>query len=518
MDVRFLFFVTVIAVLPAGAQPAQINCTGQTCTFNLSFDDGYSNLTNITGAAYSGQQNHLSARTLPNGTNTATPSNGPMIYRDSKGRVRTEQHAYPAGAPGRPVPPDDFVIAEIHDPVAGFEFVLDPVSKVAHRIAFKSDGQWKWDPARVTSGSAIPSGPNSTTEFLGTRTISGVTAYGHKTTSNRIRPDGTAISMTDEEWLAPATGAVLLRINTNLAGAMTLTVPNYSEAEPDPGLFQIPEGYKTVDETGPFQVVHEHTGPGVSSMGQHGPQLTGSCDEGVCTIAFDPGTIPVNAAITGAPYSGHETIMSMSTNPADNLPPTSRTRNGTWRDSAGRLRTDPAPFNNGGRGGTVQSENQLPSLVEIQDPVAGFLYILNPASQTAYRIQATSRAFAFQPVPMQPTGTRTAPNGRTDLIENIGPETISGVTATGQRTTTTYPPGSYNQNDKELVTVSERWIDPKTGITILTKNSGQLMRFANTTSIADYKEGDPDASLFQVPAGYKTIEESGAFTFTTPAR
>jgi hypothetical protein len=115
----------------------------------------------------------------------------------------------------------------------------------------------------------------------------------------------------------------------------------------------------------------------------------------------------------------------------------------------------------------------------------------------------------------QQAGTRTAPNGSTVTNETLGPQTVFGVTATGQRTTNIYPPGTYSQNDKEIVTVNERWIDPKTGVVILTKNSGLMVN--STISIPDYQEGDPDASLFQVPSGYTIIEETGPFTFTSPA-
>jgi len=62
--------------------------------------------------------------------------------------------------------------------------------------------------------------------------------------------------------------------------------------------------------------------------------------------------------------------------------------------------------------------------------------------------------------------------------------------------------------------VNERWIDPKTGVVILTKNTGLMIN--TTNSIPDYKEGDPDASLFQIPAGYKIVDETGPFTFAVP--
>ena len=74
----------------------------------------------------------------------------------------------------------------------------------------------------------------------------------------------------------------------------------------------------------------------------------------------------------------------------------------------------------------------------------------------------------------QPACIRTAPDGRTAMIENLAPQIISGVIATGQRYTTKYPPGTFNNNDKEIVTVNERWMDPKTGVVILTKNTGLM--------------------------------------------
>jgi hypothetical protein len=154
----------------------------------------------------------------------------------------------------------------------------------------------------------------------------------------------------------------------------------------------------------------------------------------------------------------------------------------------------------------------MPRLVEIDDPVAGYIYILDPGSQTAYREKTAFRSFPYRPLLMQPAGTRTGPNGRSVTIEDVGPQIIAGVTATGQRTTTTNPPGTFSQNVKTIVTVNERWMDPKTGVVILTKNIGLV---ANTTiSMPDYKEGEPDASLFQAPAGYRIVDEAGLFTFT----
>jgi hypothetical protein len=47
------------------------------------------------------------------------------------------------------------------------------------------------------------------------------------------------------------------------------------------------------------------------------------------------------------------------------------------------------------------------------------------------------------------------------------------------------------------------------------KNAG--LRVNTTDSIPDYQEGDPEASLFQIPSGYTIVDETGPFTFTASA-
>ncbi len=236
------------------------------------------------------------------------------------------------------------------------------------------------------------------------------------------------------------------------------------------------------------------------------------CEEGVCEFTFDPGNGPTGPALTGAPYSGHEILTSVSDNgkPYTGLP----NGRGQYRDAYGRTRMDPMGNSDNGPAGPGM---RVPPLVQIDDPISGYRYILDPASQTAYRFKTAFRSLAFQPNPnmAQQPGTRTTPRGNTETIENLGPETISGVSAVGQRTTDTYPPGTYNNNDKTIVMVNERWVDPKTGVMILTKNSG--LRVDTTNSMSDYKEGDPDPTLFLIPASYKVVNETGKFSFSVPA-
>ncbi len=107
----------------------------------------------------------------------------------------------------------------------------------------------------------MPGGTTWTNEPLGTKTISGITTVGYRLTHTNSRSGGTQLfPVSDEHWNDPRTGISLLSKHVDDTSVMTMTTLNYSAAEPDPTLFQVPGGYKVVDETGPFQVVHTRAG------------------------------------------------------------------------------------------------------------------------------------------------------------------------------------------------------------------------------------------------------------------
>ncbi len=141
MELRSLLFAAAAFLLATPglrAQPNQITCDGQNCAFTLSFDDPLNGPPPvIIGAPYTGQVDRQQAGTLPNGTHTNIQYSGPLTYRDSKGRLRTEESVYRNQTSDRPVPSDNFTVIEIRDPVTGYQYILDPVNRVAHRIAFK---------------------------------------------------------------------------------------------------------------------------------------------------------------------------------------------------------------------------------------------------------------------------------------------------------------------------------------------------------------------------------------------
>ena len=132
------------------AQPLPIKCNQETCTFTLSFDlnVGYARI--FSGAPFSGQESTAETDTFANGTHTSSTNVRPMVYRDSNGRLRIEKRAYQL-APGQPAPPDDFNVVEIQDAVAGYQYILDPVNHMAHRMGLASGPVKPWPAANTAA-------------------------------------------------------------------------------------------------------------------------------------------------------------------------------------------------------------------------------------------------------------------------------------------------------------------------------------------------------------------------------
>jgi len=79
--------------------------------------------------------------------------------------------------------------------------------------------------------------------------------------------------------------------------------------------------------------------------------------------------------------------------------------------------------------------------------------------------------------------------------EELGQQTIEGVTATGTRTTTEIPAGAIG-NEQPIKIVSEQWYSPELQVLVLTKHSDP--RAGETTyRLTNIKRGEPPAELFQ---------------------
>ena len=94
-----------------------------------------------------------------------------------------------------------------------------------------------------------------------------------------------------------------------------------------------------------------------------------------------------------------------------------------------------------------------------------------------------------------------ASNGTEPKTESLGTETMEGVQATGTRIRKTIPAGTIG-NDQDLVITHETWYSPELKLVI--QSSQNDPRFGQTTfTLKNIQQGQPDETLFQVPADYK---------------
>jgi hypothetical protein len=226
-------------------------------------------------------------------------------------------------------------------------------------------------------------------------------------------------------------------------------------------------------------------------------------------------------AMTGAPYSGQMTSQTVRTLASGvHLTSTGLTQPMKHRDSAGRVRSDSMMTAQPMAGNTKPQINRL---AEIDDPVAGFIYILDDSRKIAHRIVPCSRpappaVVVQRPAPKPATTPATPPvTGGVRVestTEDLGTQTMSGVTVTGRRTTTTFPPGGYQGNNQPVARVEEQWYSAEFGMNFLTKTT--TPNGETTQTMTNFTAGEPNPALFQVPAGYQIVDETAAFTITIP--
>ena len=165
----------------------------------------------------------------------------------------------------------------------------------------------------------------------------------------------------------------------------------------------------------------------------------------------------------------------------------------------------------------------VPAIPEILDPVAGCIYYLDVAKRVAHRVELPAPLNPLTPpqglvlpmaAPMLMTSKPGAASNAQPVTssESLGTQVIEGVPAQGRRTTTTYPARAFG-NAQPVSVSNELWtsLDLNLVIAAKTYDPRQGDRIQALTNIS---RAEPDPSLFQVPPGYKVINETGPFTIT----
>lgn len=219
----------------------------------------------VRGAPYSLVRESSQVRTLVDGTHITYFSNSEKRFRDSQGRTRTE-----APLCGRNVDDPDAVLIQIHDPVAGFAYILDVQNHLAYRFALRVLGASSASAGGTTVSPALPqvrteqtpsaNAPKETTEPLPPQTVDDVTVGGTRTTT--VIPEGAEgndrpITVVREIWSSPYLGLPLLaKTSDPRSGETTSRITNVDTAEPSPLLFQPPVEYRVVVATEPVSIIY----------------------------------------------------------------------------------------------------------------------------------------------------------------------------------------------------------------------------------------------------------------------
>jgi hypothetical protein len=214
--------------------------------------------------------------------------------------------------------------------------------------------------------------------------------------------------------------------------------------------------------------------------------------------------------VTGSPYSAVR-ITETTQTLADGTTINRKVQSNVFRDSQGRLRretTMPAI-------GALAANGQPNTFIVIHDPVAGASYELHPDQKSAVQLRGHGGPGAGAGGKSSPDALQgnfqahleqEIANG-TIKKEDLGTQTISGLSAQGTRYTRTIPAGQIG-NSKPIAITSEVWYSPD--LQIVVKSTHNDPRVGSTTyTVSNIQRQEQPASLFAVPADYTVTQRQG---------
>ncbi len=201
-----------------------------------------------------------------------------------------------------------------------------------------------------------------------------------------------------------------------------------------------------------------------------------------CVIASAPGfsqqtatrfadVLLTRPTVTGAPFSATRTDTSKLTQTGRE---TTRSYK-LYRDSAGRTSAVPADTPSG----------YNPRFNEIDDPIAGYWYILDVNTHTAYQFKMPPK------IARQPSA---APKPE---VSSLGTMQLLGVQAEGTRT--------FMPNGNMI----ERWDSPQLHLTMVLRTVTETG--TGVTQITELTPADPPSSVFAVPSDYTVVQQTSPF-------
>ena len=212
---------------------------------------------------------------------------------------------------------------------------------------------------------------------------------------------------------------------------------------------------------------------------------------------FGPGMHP-GKVVTGAPYTA--TATSTFTQTLANGNTIQRTTTATVaRDSSGRTYVQQTIT-----GGPLAAGNGPTTFTFINDPTAGYSYVLNANTKVA-----TRRPLHTPPARSENTPWQSTQPARPNVVENeLGTKTINGLNVTGRSLTHNIPAGEIG-NAQAITATTETWYSPDLQV-VVTSTRNDPRTGTNVYALTNVVRQDPPAAWFQVPSDY-TIEDARSF-------
>lgn len=178
-----------------------------------------------------------------------------------------------------------------------------------------------------------------------------------------------------------------------------------------------------------------------------------------------------------------------------------------YRDSEGRTRRENKLMLPGHGADT-------PTMIMINDPVAHTRFVLNTVHKSADQVVLEKGPADANVMYMKKRhdeqvvlGKGPSEEGQAENKEDLGTQSIEGVTAHGTRTSHVIPAGKIG-NEKPITVTTESWFSDEVGLEVLRVHkdpwSGEV-----TTKVTNIRRGEPEASLFVAPADYKVDKMEG---------
>ena len=227
--------------------------------------------------------------------------------------------------------------------------------------------------------------------------------------------------------------------------------------------------------------------------------------------------------VKGAPYSA-QAVTEMTQILSDGNRIVNTSTAAVYRDGEGRTRREQTlkaigPF--------APSGEPLKS-ISINDPVAGVAYVLEPHSHMArkiqgFRIESGGGAGGFKVNSSGGEGGNVmfarTPNGEVQVRaataeskmreekertgfrkEDLGTQTVEGVSAVGTKTTITIPAGQIG-NERAIEILDERWFSPDLQTMVMTRHTDPRSG-ESVYRLTNISRAEPDHALFEVPSDY----------------